>query len=81
MNLGGRLRRLRRNTGLSQKALQRRSGLQASYLSKVEHDVVLPGVKNLNRIARALGSTLAELFATRSSRPRRKLLPQSSRRK
>jgi transcriptional regulator with XRE-family HTH domain len=61
--VGARIRRLRRRLGVTQGELVRRTGLQASYLSKVENGVVTPGLPNLNRIARAMGISLAELVA------------------
>ena len=61
INVGARIRQLRRLRGVTQGELVRRSGLQASYLSKVENGVVLPGLVNLDRIARALRISLADL--------------------
>jgi transcriptional regulator with XRE-family HTH domain len=61
INVGARIRQLRRLRGVTQGELVRRSGLQASYLSKVENSVVLPGLVNLDRIARALRLSLADL--------------------
>lgn len=61
INVGARIRQLRRLRGVTQGELVRRSGLQASYLSKVENAVVLPGLVNLDRIARALRVSLADL--------------------
>ena len=73
---GERIRRLRLGRGLAQRELVRRTGLQASYLSKVENGVVVPGLANLERIARALGLSLAELVSANGGggprrRPRR----------
>ena len=63
--LGARLRRLRLKRGVSQNELRRRTGLQVSYRSKVENGVVLPGLTNIERIARALGLTISQLLAPR----------------
>jgi transcriptional regulator with XRE-family HTH domain len=63
MKLGVRLRRLREGLAISQGEVSRRTGLQASYLSKVENGVLLPGLENLERIARAMGLDLAGVFA------------------
>ncbi|HYM10894.1 MAG TPA: helix-turn-helix transcriptional regulator [Bryobacterales bacterium] len=60
--LGARLRRLRDGAAISQGEVARRTGLQASYLSKVENGVLLPGLENLDRIARAMGMDLAGVF-------------------
>jgi transcriptional regulator with XRE-family HTH domain len=70
VRLGARLRRLRRERGVSQNELKRRSGLQSSYLSKIENDVMLPGLQNLDRIARALGLSLAEIVPAGRGRQR-----------
>ncbi len=64
MRLGSRIRRLREQQEMTQGELVRRTGLQASYLSKVEHGLVLPGVENLDRIARAMGIALADVFVS-----------------
>jgi transcriptional regulator with XRE-family HTH domain len=61
VKVGAQIRRLRREFGVTQGELVRRTGLQASYLSKVEHGVVQPGLDNLGRIARALQVRLGEL--------------------
>jgi transcriptional regulator with XRE-family HTH domain len=71
VRLGARLRRLRLEQGVSQRELERRSGLQASYLSKLENDVVLPGLDNLDRIARSLGFSLSQVLAAGPARRRR----------
>jgi len=72
VRVGPRLRLLRRQRGFSQGELVRRTGLQASYLSKVENDVITPGLANLDRIARALGKSLAELLTAGSATRRRR---------
>lgn len=68
--LGARLRRLRLDRGVSQNELGRRSGLETSYLSKIENGVLLPGLRNLDRIARALDMSLAEALGP--ARPNRR---------
>ena len=72
IRVGARIRQLRRQRGVTQGELVRRSGLQASYLSKVENAVVLPGLVNLDRIARALGVSLTDLV---TAPPRKKGSP------
>ncbi len=69
VNVGERIRRVRARLGVTQGELVRRTGLQPSYLSKVENGVVRPGLTNLDRIARALGVSLAELVT--AERPKR----------
>lgn len=71
LKVGARIRRLRRELGVTQGELVRRTGLQASYLSKVENGVVTPGLANLDRIARGLRASLADLVAAPPRRARR----------
>ena len=75
MKLGLRLRRLREGLFISQGEVSRRTGLQPSYLSKVENGVLLPGLENLERIARAMGMDLGGIFA----HERRRYRPQRAR--
>jgi transcriptional regulator with XRE-family HTH domain len=62
MNIGRRLRELRQTKGMSQTALQRRSGFLRSYISHVERGRVVPSLRNLQRWAGALEVELHELF-------------------
>lgn len=75
MKLGVRLRRLREGLSISQGEVSRRTGLQSSYLSKVENGVLLPGLENLERIARAMGMDLGGIFERerRYRKPRARL--------
>ncbi len=75
--LGARLRELRRRGGLSQEELAGRAHLHWTYLSDLERGRQTPTVDVVNRLARALGVTLAEFFApfsesfrVRSRKPR-----------
>ena len=68
VKVGARIRELRRQLGVTQGELVRRTGLQASYLSKVENGLVIPGLVNLERIARGLRVELADLVSPPSSR-------------
>ena len=61
--LGGRIRELRRRQGLSQERLAERSGLHWTYISDLERGQQTPTVDVVNRLARALGVTLATFFA------------------
>ncbi len=61
--LGGRIRELRRGLKLSQEALADRAGLHWTYVSDLERGQQTPTVDVVNRLARALGVTLAEFFA------------------
>lgn len=60
--LGARIRELRRGLNLSQEALADRAGLHWTYLSDLERGQQTPTLDVVNRLARALGVTLATFF-------------------
>jgi transcriptional regulator with XRE-family HTH domain len=60
--VGGRLRALRQQKGLSQGDLERASGLLRCYISRVEHGHTVPSIETLERFAAALGVPLYQLF-------------------
>jgi len=60
---GLRVRRLRKDRGLSQEKLAFDAGIHRTYLGGIERGERNPTLKNITRIARALGVSLAELFA------------------
>jgi transcriptional regulator with XRE-family HTH domain len=62
--LGGVMRRLREDRGLTLRAVAERSGFSASFLSQVENDQASPSISSMERIAAALGVTLGEFFQT-----------------
>ena len=51
----------RRAKGLSQEALAEKADLDRTYLSDIERGVRNPGIKNVAKLAKALGLTTAEL--------------------
>ena len=59
---GKRLRQLRRERGLSQERLGFLTGLDRTYISGIERGVRNVSLKNIARLAKALGVSLAELF-------------------
>ncbi len=61
--LGGRIRALRRDRGLTLVQLSERSGLSHPFLSQVENGRARPSFTSLDRIATALSTTQFELFA------------------
>jgi transcriptional regulator with XRE-family HTH domain len=63
VNVGERIRQLRRSLGLSVRALATATGFSASLISQVEHGQVTPSIGSLERIALALGVTLGKFFA------------------
>jgi transcriptional regulator with XRE-family HTH domain len=62
-DLGGRVRSLRRQRGLTLKALGRLAGLSHPFLSQVERGLARPSVASVERIAEALGVPVAHLWA------------------
>jgi transcriptional regulator with XRE-family HTH domain len=62
MHLGTRILQARTARSLSQAELARRTGLAASYLSRIENRKIEPRPHTLRKIAEALGIPLAELF-------------------
>jgi transcriptional regulator with XRE-family HTH domain len=61
--LGPRLRRLRTSRVLTLRELAARAGVTESFLSQVERGVATPSIASVQRIARGLGLSIADLFA------------------
>lgn len=61
--LGSKVQRLRHDQGLSQEELADRAGLHRTYVSGVERGVRNPTLTVIDRLARALGVTVAVLVA------------------
>jgi transcriptional regulator with XRE-family HTH domain len=59
---GQRLRQIRLHAGLSQSALEGRSGIPKARLSRYENGHVLPSIETLGRLAAALGVSEASLL-------------------
>jgi transcriptional regulator with XRE-family HTH domain len=59
---GQRLRQSRLHAGLSQSALETRSGIPKARLSRYENGHVLPSIETLGRLATALGVSEASLL-------------------
>jgi transcriptional regulator with XRE-family HTH domain len=64
VDLGARIRALRVARGETLRQLAARAGVTESFLSQVERGVASPSIATVQRIARALGTSIAELFAT-----------------
>ncbi len=67
-DLGSRVRSLRRQRGLTLKALGRLAGLSHPFLSQVERGLARPSVTSVERIAEALNVSVAYLWAPERSR-------------
>ena len=63
VDLGGRIRALRLARGETLRRLAAEAGVTESFLSQVERGVASPSIATVQRIARALGQSIAELFA------------------
>ena len=61
--LGGNIRRLRREAGLGLRELSRASEISAATLSAIEQGRSSPTLANLHKILRALGTDFAAFFA------------------
>ena len=59
MNVGERIKRVRREQGLTLKAVETLSGVSAAHLSEIERGVTSPTMGSLTRIARALARSTA----------------------
>jgi transcriptional regulator with XRE-family HTH domain len=69
--IGSRLRALRQGLGMSLRVLAEQTDFSASFLSLVENDKASPSVSSLERIAAALGLSLAEFFLGAEEAPYR----------
>ncbi len=60
---GAHIRLLRQQQGLSQEEVAHRAGIHVTYLSGIERGVRNPSLKNIRRVAIALGFPVRELFS------------------
>ena len=60
--LGERVRQLRLEKGLSQEELAFRAGIHRNYLGGIERGERNPALKNIAAIAKALDTSVSELF-------------------
>ena len=58
MELGGKIRQLRNQKGLTQEELAKRIGANKSYISRIEKGITVPSVATFYRIINALGLTI-----------------------
>lgn len=59
--LGRNVRRQRDEKQLTQEKLAEKSGLDPTYISDIERGLRNPGIKNVAKLAKALGITTSEL--------------------
>ncbi|MFM2480657.1 cupin domain-containing protein [Celerinatantimonas sp. YJH-8] len=67
VDIGARLRTLRKEAGLSQRELARRAGVTNGFISQVEKNQVSPSVASLKKLLTELPLSLAEFFAEQQS--------------
>ncbi len=60
--LGARIKELRKSRGLSQNELSERIGIDAKHLSRIEVGNSYPSLDTLERISRALGVEIKDVF-------------------
>lgn len=65
-SLGRRIAELRRNKGFTQEQFAEKSGYSIEFVSLVERGVNAPAVAGLEKIAKALGVEVKDLFDFRS---------------
>lgn len=77
VNIGGIIRNLRAERGLSQGDIEKRTGLLRCYLSRVENGHTVPSLETLSKIAKAFDLSLAAFFPQPNSslEPAEKPLP------
>lgn len=61
-SLGRRMRELRLKRNMTQEKLAEKTGLSVTFVGLIERGENIPSVKTCNRIAKALGVSLDELF-------------------
>lgn len=69
LEIGGRLRRLRKEKDLSIAALAERSGVSTGLISQIERDMVSPTVVSIYRIAQALDTNISYFFPAPEEKP------------
>ncbi len=62
MNIGKRLQDLRSARGLSQGDIEKRTGLLRCYISRVENGHTVPSLETIERLAKALGIEMYQMF-------------------
>lgn len=75
MLIGDRLRELREHKKMSQGDIEKRTGLLRCYISRVENGHTVPAIETLEKIARALGVPMYQLFYDGEEPPKLSNLP------
>ena len=64
MDVGDRLKALRKKHGLSQRELAKRAGMQNSTISGIENNAVSPTVSSLKKLLSAIPVSLSDFFSS-----------------
>lgn len=75
-----RLREVRRSRGMTHAELARKGHVALSYISRLESASAAPGIDLVDRLAKALGTTLADLLPTTAPPDATAVLRQQARR-
>jgi transcriptional regulator with XRE-family HTH domain len=67
LGFGSHLRSLRTKAGMTQEELADKSGIHVTYLSGVERGLRNPSIRNVRRLANALGLPTRQLFSFKDS--------------
>lgn len=59
---GGKIKKLRKEKGITQEHLAYKAGISVDFLSLIERGKSAPSFKNLEKIAKALEANVRELF-------------------
>jgi transcriptional regulator with XRE-family HTH domain len=62
MELGAKIRTLRRHRGMGLDEFSRRSGVSKSLISLIERNISVPTVRSLEKIVKALGISISSLY-------------------
>src|SRR6202040_3269818 len=76
MIIGERLRALREQKKMSQRDIEKRTGLLCTYISRVENGHNLPAIETLEKMAHALETPLYQLFYDGDEPPKAPRLPK-----
>ncbi len=77
MIVGERLKAIREMKNLSQGDIEKRTGLLRCYISRVENGHTIPAIETLEKMARALGIPMYQLFYDGNKEPQVLKLPEA----
>lgn len=69
-SIGGKVRELRKDRGLSVRTLAARTGFSPSFISQMEAEAVSPSIASLEKVAQELGVSLGQFFSSIEATPR-----------